>query len=286
MKVFLMRIRNGTRKAFAAINKNRIAVKVRGSSTTAINRITQGNAMKTITMIVLGLIATASLIMMIIFTVWISHLATSAFEETESSDVTYKVEVADMSPEAVARLVPLVQVFSGDSFIVKGTTDLDPGITTVNIPGIDIDLNENTDSQDSVEASGWAFTQWYTTPDNITSEAILSDNSDNNIIFTATRPNEYENPSEPSDYIIEFTGEYYSIFALLGFDVSISPPSITGNQLQVISAVQEGTVVEVRVWIDPGDTDQVNIALLKSTPEDISIAEADFDAFAALMGGA
>ncbi len=281
MKAFAMRIRSSSMKVIAAITRAGIATKIRGGSTKAVATITRGSSTKAMAMIILGLIATASLIAIIIFGVRISHLASSASEETESSDITYKVEVADMSSEAVARLVPLVQAFAGDSFIVKGTTDLDPGTTTVTIPGIDIDLNANTDSQDSVEASGWAFTQWYTTPDNITSEAIMSDDSDNNIIFATTTPPEYKNPSE---YMIEFAGEYYSIFALLGFDVSISS-SITGNQLQTITAIQEGTVVEVRVWIDPDDTDQVNIALLKSTPEDISTAAADFATFAALLGG-
>ena len=46
-------------------------------------------------------------------------------------------------------------------------------------------------------------------------------------------------------------------------------------------------MVEARVWIDPSDpTNQVNIAVLKSTPEDISIAGADLATFAALLGRA
>jgi len=269
-------------KAFTRITQNRIAEKIRAGSKTTINRINQGNTVKVITMTVLGLIATASLIVMIIFAVRISHLASSAFEETESSDITYKVEAAGVSSEAVARLVPLVQAFSGDtSIVVQGTTDLDPGTTIVTIPGIDIDLNANTDSQHSVEISGWGFTQQYTTPDEVTSETVMSDNSDNSITFVATRPLEYdENPSDPTDYIVVYIEEYSSIFALLGFDVS---PAIIENQIYTIKAEQEGTVIEMRVWIDPDDTEQVNIALLKSTPEDKSIASEDFAIFAALL---
>jgi len=247
-------------------------------------KITRGGSMKAVAMIVLGLIATASLVVIIIFGVKISNLASSASEGIESSDINFRAEAAEMSSEEVASLMPVAQALAGDSFVVQGTTDLPSGTTAVTIPGIDINLNENTESRASVEASGWAFNQQYAAPDNITSEVILSDNSGNNIIFLATTPPEYETPSTPSEYVVDFAGQYSSMLALLGFDVD-TRSFITGNHLQTITATQEDAVVEVRAWIDPGDNEQVNIAVLKSTPQDIGIAAVDFATFAALLGG-
>lgn len=281
MKAIAMRIRSSFMKVIATITRGRVATKIRGSSMKAIALITRGSSMKAIAMIILGLIAVASLAVMIIFGVRISHLASSIAEGTDSSDVTIKAEAVGISSPSVAWLMPLVQAFAGDSFVVQGTTDLPQGTTSVTMPRININLNENAESQASVEASGWTITQRYTTPDNITSEAILSDNSDNNIIFAATKPPVGQTPS---DYVTDFAGQYSSMLDLLGFDISTSS-STSENQLQTVTAEQEDTMVEVRVWIDPGDTNQVNIAVLKSTPEDIRAA-ADFATFAALLGGA
>lgn len=272
MKAIAMSIRNSATKVIATITRGRMAT------------ITRGSTMRTVAIVILGLIAVVSLTIMVFFGVRIAHLTSSASGGTDSSDVTYKVEVAGMSSSSVASLMPLGQAFYGDSFIVRGTTDLLPGTVTVAIPGIKIDLNENMDSQDSVEASGWAITQSYTTPDNVTSEAILSDNSGSNIIFAATIPTEHETPSDPSDYVIDYAEQYSNILTLLGFDIS-STSSATGNNLQTISATQEDAVVEMRVWIDQSNNNKVNIAVLKSTPDDISISAADFATFAALLGG-
>ena len=247
-----------------------------------ITSINRGSSKKVIAMIILGLIAAASLAVIAIFGVRISHLASSISDGTDSSDVTIKAEAVGISSPSVAWLMPMAQAFTGDNFVVQGTTDLPPRTTTVSMPRINIDLNANASSQASAEASGWTFTQRYTTPDNITSEAILSDNSDNNIIFAATAP---PGGQTPSDYVTNFVGQYASMLDLLGFEVSISSSAI-GNQLHTLTAIQEDTVVEARVWIDPTDSNQVNIAVLKSTPQDISVASADFATFAALLGGA
>ncbi|MFC1924177.1 hypothetical protein ACFLXA_02290 [Chloroflexota bacterium] len=285
MKAIAMRIRSGFMKAITAVTRGKTARRIRGGLVTAMATITRGGSMKAVAMIVLGLMATASLVVIIIFGVRISNLASSASGGIDSSDVTFRAEAADMSSEAVARLMPVAQALAGDSFVVQGTADLPPGTTAVTITGIDINLNENTESKASAEASGWAFTRQYTSPDNITSEAFLSDNSGNIIVFFATTPSEYKTPSDPSDFVVNFALQYSSMLALLGYDVGTSS-SISGNYLQTITATQEDAVVEIRVWIDHGDASQVNIAVLKSTPEDISTAAADFANFAALLGGA
>jgi hypothetical protein len=239
--------------------------------------------MKVIAMAVLGVIAAASIAVMAVFGVKVSPLASSISNGMDFSDVTVKVEAVGISSSSVASLMPLAQALAGDSFVVQGTTDLPPGTTTVTISRLNINLNANTQSQARAEASGWTFTQQYTTPDNNTSVAVLSDNSGNNLVFAATTPPAGQTPS---DYVTNLARQYSDMLTLFGFDVSTSS-STTGNQLQTLTARQGDTVVEGRFWIDPSDpTNQVNIAVLKSTPEDISIAGADFTTFAALLGGA
>jgi hypothetical protein len=233
--------------------------------------------MKRIVLAIICVIAAASIAVIAVLGVRISPLVSSISEGMDFEDVTLKAEAVDLpSSSAVASLMPLAQAFTGDSFVVSGTT-VPPIPSAVNIPGLNINLNANSQSRAAVERSGWTFTQQYTTPDETTSVAVLSDDSGNNSVFAITTSPEGQTPSE---YIADLA----DMLRLFGFDVDTSS-STTGNQVQTVTATQGDTVLEAQAWVDPTDPTKVNIAALKSTEEARGIAEADFAAFVALRGG-
>lgn len=240
---------------------------------------------KRISLIVVLVITAASLTVIAVMAAKISPLITSISEQSDVSfdDLSIKAEASGISSSSIASLMPLAQAFAGESFAVQGTIDLPAGTTAVTLPGLDLNLMETAQAQAAVQASGWAITQKYTTPDSGTSVAVLTDDNDNNTVFAVTTPPAGQTPAE---YIAAVTTDYSDMATLFGFDVTSSSVTTVGG-LTTITATQGDTVLKAEAWVDPSNPTKVNIAALKTTADTMNLtqAEKDFAAFVALQGG-
>ncbi len=202
---------------------------------------------RAIALVVLILIATASVA---IVGVRASQIYSLAVSSTDGFDVSEAdVKVTGEFPSAIT-FMPVVQAFAGASFGLEGTTSLPPQTASVSTAGFDFGLT------DSLLEEGWAFSQVY--EDENISTALIEDEEGNKVVVATTEQD------DPSQLLSDIEDQYSDILPLLGFEVISS--AFEADSMELVFS-QENLTLEAQAWIALEEPDKLYVAVLTTTGE-------------------